>query len=337
MTSTPPIEPLEAFPLPAGAIELEDTADGLSARGLAAAALQQALQNRRLALPLGPATALGDAERLLSLNRFAVQLSTAGLLADQLTIDPTPWTSPTTAPQLLLAALVDEENGVVVFPGVLTGAEFLALAEGTPPGHGGVVDPLVFRGGLDRLLSLVQLLQPAALPRLALPAPTPAAGTAIAVVDWLRGQLDAALTALGGELSPVAAGAFRSGASASALNPQALALLVIPFGLAADQLVSGDAARRCVRRFQLALIPTGNEQPPQPTGLVLRLSSAVPGALLPDGLLLEARQGSHRQTIRSAMSTELELVFQGSDQLLDVSLRYGDGDPVVLPSLHLPA
>jgi hypothetical protein len=97
-----------------------------------------------------------------------------------------------------------------------------------------------------------------------------------------------------------------------------------------------DAARRCVRKFQLALIPTGPDHATHPTGLVVRLSSAVPGALLPDGLQLEARQGSHRQTITSAMSTELELVFQASDQLLDVSLRYGEADPVERPSLQLP-
>ena len=135
----------------------------------------------------------------------------------------------------------------------------------------------------------------------------------------------------------MAAGAFRSGVVASEADSQALAMLVIPFGLLGEQLVSGDPARRCVRKFQLALIPTGPDHANQPTGFVVRLSSAVPGALLPDGLQLEARQGSHRQSITSAMSTELELVFQVSDQLLDVSLRYGDAAPVELPSLQLPS
>jgi hypothetical protein len=37
------------------------------------------------------------------------------------------------------------------------------------------------------------------------------------------------------------------------------------------------------------------------------------------------------------MSTELELVFQASDQLLDVSLRYGETGLVELPSLQLPS
>lgn len=339
MTSPAPIEPLEAFPMPAGAIELDDSAAALNARSLAVAGLQQALRDRRLPLPLGPETAFGDAQRLLSLNRFAVQLATGGVLADQLAIDAAPWASEATAPQLLLAALVDEENAVVAFPGVLTGAEFIELARSTERSDQAVLlDPLAFRGGVDRLLTLVQLLEPEALPRLSLtPAAQASAGSVVAVIDWLRGQLDEAFSALGGELTPVAAGAFRSGVVASEAEAQSLAMLVIPFGLSGDQLVSGDAARRCVRKFQLALIPTGPDHATHPTGLVVRLSSAVPGALLPDGLQLEARQGSHRQSITSAMSTELELVFQASDQLLDVSLRYGEADPVDLPSLQLPS
>ena len=339
MTNPAPIDPLEAFPMPAGAIELDDSTVSLSARSLAVAALQRALRDRKLSLPLGPETALGDAQRLLSLNRFGVQLATAGVLADQLVVDAAPWANEVTAPQLLLAALVDEENAVVAFPGVLTGAEFIELARRAERSDQGVLlDPLAFRGGVDRLLSLVQLLEPEALPRLSLaPAAQTAAGSVVAVIDWLRGQLDEAFSALGGELTPVAAGAFRSGAVASEAAEQALAMLVIPFGLSGDQLVSGDAARRCVRKFQLALIPTGPDHATHPTGLVVRLSSAVPGALLPDGLQLDARQGSHRQTITSAMSTELELVFQASDQLLDVSLRYGETGLVELPSLQLPS
>ena len=337
MTSSPLPEALEALPMPEGAIELE-VGEGLSLRELAVAGVQQAMRDRRLALPLGPQTALAEAGRLLILNQFAVQLVAAGIAADQIPVDLGAWQEESAAPQLLLAALVDDENDVVAFPGVLTGEEVLALAQ-TALRDGGalLLETAAFRGGVDRLLTLVQLLEPAALPRLAL-APAEAlvavqAGV-VAVADWLRGRLDDALAALGGELTPVTAAAFRSGSAAPELRDQALAMLVLPFGLAGEQLVSGDAARRCVRRFQLALIPTGADHP---TALVLRVTSAVPGALLPDGLQLEASQGPHRQSISSAMSTQLELVFQAGDQLLDVSLRYGPGDALELPSLQLPA
>lgn len=329
---TEPIPPMELFAMPAEAIELDPDQAGLSPRQMALAALQQAMRERQLGLPLGPQTALADADRLLSLNQVALQLATAGIVADEIPVDLNPWQQASTAPQLLLAALVDEENAVVAFPGALTAAEVVALAQQTKrAGVGFALHTEAFRGGVDRLLTLVQVLDSEALPRLALP---PGNSTVVAVLDWLRGRLGEAMDAIGGELRPVSALAFRGGAVAPQADAQALAMLVIPFGLSADQLVSGDAARRCVRKFQLALIASGREKP---TALKLQLSSAVPGALLPDGLVLVATQGSHRQTITSAMSTELELVFQASDQLLDVSLGYGDADPVVLPSLQLPA
>jgi hypothetical protein len=334
MTSTPN-DPTDLVPMPPGAIELEGASVSASPRAMAVAALQQALRERQLSLPLGPETALTDEDRLLILNGFAVQLSTGGVVSDELEVDATPWASPASAPQLLVAALVDEENAVVAFPGVLTGAELIQQAQRAERRSGALVlDPLAFRGGVDRLLSLVQLLEPSALPRLALTPPGAAAiRSVVEVIGWLRGHLDDTVAALGGELRPVSAGAFRSGNAATDSTADALAMVVIPFGLSGDQLVSGDSARRCVRQFQLALIPTGSDQP---TALMVRLSSAVPGALLPDGLRLEALQGTHRQTINASGSTALELVFAASDELLDVSLSYGDGQPTVLPSLRLP-
>ena len=334
MTATTP-EPLEVLPCPDGAIELPPGQGASGLRGLAVAALQQVLAQRRLALPLGPQTALLEEGRLLSLNQFAVQLSTAGIAADRLAVDLRGWQDAAAAPQLLLAAQVDEENDVVVFPGVLTAEEFVALADGAGDSELVELESGEFKGGLERLLTLVQLLEPDALPRLALGSVMAPAAVVVAVADWLRGQLDAAIGGLGAQLVPVTAGAFRSGAPAAASADEALAMVVIPLGLSGEELVSGEAASRCVRRFQLALIATGEGQP---SGLLLRLNGAVPGALLPDGLELCARQGSHEQRIRSADSTELDVSFRAAaGELLQVSLRYGDGPAVELPALRLPA
>lgn len=332
-------EPLETLALPAEALVVDGWQSCRSARELAVSALQQALAERRLSLPLGPALDLSNPERLLSLNRFRVQLLIAGIAADQLTVPLVPWQQEGCAPQLLLAALVDEESGVVVFQGVLTGQELQGVAQSqgwSAEGEELLLEVDQIRGGVDRLLTLVQLLEPEALPQVALVSASAAAviqAGAAAVLDWLGGQLDAALLALGAELAPVSAGAFRSLPAAVDAADQALAMVTIPFGLSGEQLVSGEAAGRCVRRFQLTLIATGAEQP---NGLVLRLSSAVPGALLPDGLELEARQSTHRQVVSSTGDTELALSFRGRDLLL-VSLRYGDGEAVALPPLQLPA
>ncbi|MCP9883437.1 hypothetical protein KBY65_13330 [Cyanobium sp. Alchichica 3B3-8F6] len=329
--------PNELLPMPAGAIELPVDTFADTLRALAVAALRQALVERRLALPLGPEAAAEDDGRLLSLNRFGLQLATAGISADQIAIDPAHWAEVATAPQLLLAALVDEENDVVCFPGVLTGQEFVAAAEGaTTEGAQLLLPTDAFAGGLDRLLTLVQLLEPAALPRLAFRSGTTTLQRQVVVVsDWLTGQLDGALAQLfGAQWQPVTQGAFFS-VGIAAPDANALALVAIPLGLDGQQLVCGQAADHCIERFVLQMIATGSSAS-SPDGLVLRLTAAMAGDLLPDGLTLLASQGSHEQRQSAVADTGIELVFHGGQTLIDVRLSYPGSTDLVLPPLQLP-
>ncbi len=340
MTAPPSFEPLEAMPLPDGAVLLSESA-GAAASGdwrrqwrcLALAALRQAMAERQITLPLGPKLDADDPARLLVLNRFSVQLQVTGLSSDQVAIDASLWRLASTAPQLLLAACVDEENGVVHFPGVLTAEEFIATARSSAETNGTIpLDLDRFRGGIDRLFTLVQLLEPEALPRLALVSPAAVLEPVVAVIDWLSGQLAESLARLGGDLQPVTAGAFRSGGTAA---EGALAMLSIPLGLGAGgALICGAAAAGCIERFQLQLIPCGGATPER---LRLRLTGALAGDLLPDGLILTARQGSHQQTITSQLSTTLELEMQEAEVLIEVSLTPPGGEPLLLPPLRLPA
>jgi len=340
MTMPPPIEPLEAMPLPDGAVLLSESA-GVTTTGdwrrhwrrLALAAMGQAMAERQLQLPLGPDLEADDPKRLLALNRFALQLAITGISSDQVEVDAGCWQSAATAPQLLIAACVDGDNSVVHFPGVLTGEEFIAAARSAPQLDGTIpLDLDRFRGGIDRLFSLVQLLDPAALPRLALAPPTTLLQPAVAVIDWLSGQLAASLSGLGGSLQPATALAFRSGVTAA---EGALTVLSIPLGLGAGgALVYGEAAAGCIERFQLQIIPSGATTPER---LRLRLIGAMAGDLLPAGLTLTAVQGSHRQTITSQLSTSLELELQGAQDLIEVSLTAPGGEPLQLPPLRLPA
>jgi len=274
-----------------------------------------------------------DPERLLVLNRFALQLAITGISSDEVEVDAGCWHLAATAPQLLIAACVDGDNSVVHFPGVLTGEEFVAAARSAPGLDGTIpLDLDRFRGGIDRLFSLVQLLDPAALPRLALAPPTTLLQPVVAVIDWLSGQLADSLSGLGGSLQPATALAFRSGVTAA---EGALTLLSIPLGLGAGgALVYGEAAAGCIERFQLQLIPSGATTVER---LRLRLIGAMAGDLLPAGLTLTAVQGSHRQTITSQLSTSLELELQGAQDLIEVSLTAPGGEPLQLPPLRLPA
>jgi hypothetical protein len=347
MTSPPPIEPLEALPMPDGTIALPavtiaaGTVDAARHRhGLALAALRQAMAERQLSLPLGPQHDPDDPSRLLSLNRFAVQLATTGIAGDQVEVATSFWQTAAAAPQLLLAAAVDSENDVVHFPGVLTAQEVVAAVRDQRIAATGSADTMElelahFKGGIDRLLSLVQLLDPEALPRQALAplAMAPLAAGVVAIADWLSGQLAEGLTALGGSVLPASAGAFRS-ASVAGSDEQALAVLTIPLGLADDgRLLSGSAAKTCLERFQLLLLPTGSNAI---DGLVVRLAGELRGDLLPDGLSLIARRGGRQQLITTSGSSTAELRFQGGDGLIEITLSYGDAPPLVLPPLALP-
>jgi hypothetical protein len=337
MTSPALPEPLDAFPLPPCAVLLQGASAAASERDLALQALRQVLAQRRLALPLGPEQDPADPTRLLSLNQFALQLATAGFPSDQITLPPQPWGQPTTAPQLVLAALVDAENDVVWFPGVLTGPEVVSAIGVSPDGPGEelTLELGVFRGGIDRLLTLVQVLDPAALPRQGL---APASGPPLigVVRDWLEGLLSPALAALGAELVPLTEGAFRSRGLPAAGVPDALAILSIPLGLGGDGTLHwGEAARPCVERFQLLLIPTAPEGN-APEQLTLQLVGDLPGDLLPDGLLLTASQGSRRQSVASATSTTLQLPLPADPALIEVSLTAPGGTTLQLPPLQLP-
>ncbi|MEB3331811.1 MAG: hypothetical protein VKI83_04910 [Synechococcaceae cyanobacterium] len=350
MTTFLPTDPLDVIPLPETAELLPAEAlttgcDGEAhRRALVMVALRQAMADRQLQLPLGPEQEPEDPARLLSLNRFALQLVTAGLLADQIEVPLSFWRTQATAPQLLLAACVDEDGGVVDLPGVLTSEEVQREA-GCSRGHTGEalrLDRSLFQGGIDRLLTLVQVLEPDALPRLAIataPAIAAVAGElearAVAVVDWLSGQIGDALSQLGAQLVPVTAGAFRSSAaSVGAPVDAALSMLAIPLGLGSEgSLLWGDGALGAIERFQLLLIPSGTEAAER---LVLRLVPALAGDLLPDGLEISARQGSHEQRISSSGSTLLELSFPAAPDLIEVTLAPPGGAPLVLPPLQMP-
>lgn len=340
MSESTPITDL--LPLPAGAIELPTAGRWPSARAMAVAALREVLARQTAALPLGPETAAAEDGRLLSLNRFALQLSTAGITADRIAVDLTPWAEQATAPQLLLAAQVDDENAVVSFAGVLTAAEVAALAaDGERSGDQLLLETTQIGGGIERLLTLVQLLEPEALPRVAISGVAARLQRqAVAIADWLGGRVEGVLQQVfAAQWQPLTQGAFFGGAAASAAAgdalAHALALVAIPLGLDGEQLLCGQAAEGCIERFLLQMVATGVD-PACPDGLVLRLSGAMAGDLLPDGLTITARQGSHEQRCSAAGSTQIELVFAGGSDLIDVRLSYPGSSDLVLPPLQLP-
>jgi hypothetical protein len=167
--SSPNNEYMEAFPLQEGSILLEAENKPQTLRQLTITALKKVINDRNLDLPLAPQLDLDNPQRILKLNRFFVQVVTTGINSDEVSIPLKEWSKRDCAPQLLLAAKVDDENNIVYFPGVLTGPELKELISNQLDNQNEIslsVDN--FDGGIDRLLRLVRLLQPSAIPRTAL-------------------------------------------------------------------------------------------------------------------------------------------------------------------------
>lgn len=318
------------LPLPEDAVCLAGLAPaGATPRALAVRALQNQMAALGLSLPLGPSLALDDPDRLLLLNGFRVQLACAPYGADRLRVASLHWRRPERAPHFLLAAWVEEDLQVVWMPGVLTNGEVIDRANAVA-GEGPWALPLVrFQGGVDRLFSLAQLLDPQAMPLRGLGA-MGARVAPLPVAPWLRGRIDDALGALGARLLPVSGGVFRAAAPA-AVDADALAILAIPLGVVNDSLCWGEGRAGAIERFQLQLIPCGGGTA-QPSALRVRLVPHLAGDVLPDGLRLVAGP----RAVVSALSQGLEVEVSGSQSPIQIAVEWGE-DQLRLPPLLLPS
>ena len=136
-------------------------------RALALLALRRWLKHRKAAVVVGPEIRPEDPDRLLAIGGRATQLLCASSLAEEVLVPLRAWEQTATAPQLVLLAIVDEDNGVVEFPGVLEAAAIVAeIKEHLESTEESIeLRTTLFQGGLERLLRWVTLLEPEALPR----------------------------------------------------------------------------------------------------------------------------------------------------------------------------
>ena len=330
------LDPLDLVPLPVDAVLLPEEGNPVSPREMVLEALQARLKSQNLNWKIGPASDLNNPQRLLSLNQIAVQLLTCGFTTDVITVPLSHWYRDGAAPQLLLVGRIDEESQIVHIPGLLTGEEFRqwfseAQKDQKLTAESEIEVPIsVFKGGIERLLTFVQLLQPGAISRKELPGSSDYSVTISSVLDWLTGNVDEMLLALGARLTPATAGTFRSAVDASV---EALAVLAIPMGLDDGQLYTGQTAQKCIERFQLLLIPSGTDAINQ---LFVRLIAEQTGDLLPERLTLQAKQGDWKQEKTSATDTALELVFENGQQPIEVKVSYPGSKSVTLPALEIP-
>lgn len=137
-------------------------------RAMALIALRRWLKERRAEVTVGPELEPEAPERLLALNGRATQLLCCTPLNEEVEVPLAVWQQSETAPQLLLLAEVDEDNGLVRFPGVLAAAAFAQVRHSIRVEARDVAEIPVerFGGGLETLLRWMTLLKPSALSRL---------------------------------------------------------------------------------------------------------------------------------------------------------------------------
>lgn len=136
-------------------------------RALSLLALRRWLKQRGASVVVGPELEPEAPDRLLAIQGLATQLLCVSSLAEEAPVPLGPWTQEATAPQLALLAQVDEENGVVEFPGVMDAAAVVAEIQKLLSADQEAIELPVqlFNGGLERLLRWVTLAGPEALPR----------------------------------------------------------------------------------------------------------------------------------------------------------------------------
>ena len=131
-------------------------------------ALKKVIQERNLNIAI-PSQKQDRNHQVLFINDFSIQLVISSFLSSDVMIRKKIWEENKNSPQLVLAAQIDDDQDLVYFKGVLTGKEFVSLAQKASFSEENIELELdVFKGGIERLLTLVQLVEQEALPHLSL-------------------------------------------------------------------------------------------------------------------------------------------------------------------------
>ena len=129
-------------------------------------ALKKVISDENLNLEVKLISSIKDLDCLVEINKFYIQIVITGISSDEAIIPLKRWYKKNSAPQLILAMSIDEENGLIEFPGLITEKEFKALIKEPNLKNKYVNIPInSFKGGINRLLSMIQILDLEALSR----------------------------------------------------------------------------------------------------------------------------------------------------------------------------
>ena len=117
-------ELIDAFPIPEGSVILENDKI-LNLSQLAILAIKKVISERGINLKLKNKKNFTEQDCILEINNFSIQIVFTGISSDSLVVPLKRWYKINDAPQIILAANIDEENNIVFFKGIITAKEFI--------------------------------------------------------------------------------------------------------------------------------------------------------------------------------------------------------------------
>ncbi|WP_413678107.1 hypothetical protein [Prochlorococcus sp. MIT 0916] len=149
---------IDAIPIPEESILL-DFDKCVGEAELAYLAIQTLADKYKLKVSISPIDKLRKDFRIININNFLVQVVITGFDSETISIPLEPWTERRIAPQITLAAQIDDENNIVFIRGVLTNPEIKHLIPKFVLNKDQFVMPLKnFLGGASKFLRYVRIL-----------------------------------------------------------------------------------------------------------------------------------------------------------------------------------
>jgi hypothetical protein len=158
-------EIFDALPIPEDAVILKPK-KVLDLSQLALLGIKEMIRQRGINLKVKKKRDVTELDCILEINNFYIQVIFAGFSSDQIIVPLERWYKINNAPQIILAANIDEESNIVSFQGIITAKEFINIyLKKNAKGQSFEIPLSEFKGGINRLLSFVQILDSKALSR----------------------------------------------------------------------------------------------------------------------------------------------------------------------------
>ena len=190
-------ELIDAFPIPEGSIILENEKI-LNLSQLAILAIKKVINERGINLKLKKNKNITEQDCILEINNFSIQVVFTGISSDSLVVPLKRWYKINDAPQIILAANIDEENNIVFFKGIITAKEFInTFLQRNARNQSYEISLDKFQGGIDKLFNYVQILDPKALSRVGLTSKTNPKVSIFEKIGFSKRNISIAIAAAG--------------------------------------------------------------------------------------------------------------------------------------------